>query len=229
MFKFSLLGAVLFAASTAFAGIQIQNGSSKVLGFASAVKCGNGLTCSMGTSPGGPTVSINSPGTNGMPLISGAMSTYVPFPVTATTGVGTSTQGVATSVFMTQVFIDNNATITGIAVNNGATVGTNKYIVALFNSSGTPVANSALAGVTTSGASAWQKIPFTAPVSVVGPAIYYVGVYMNGTTDNFFTIPAAGAYVGNAGTVTGQTFGTVAAVTPPSSFTAGQGPIVYTY
>lgn len=226
--KKTILGLMLLAGATAY-GIQINNSSNKVLGHASVITCGSGLTCAMGTTASGANVTVTSPGTNGTPLISGALTTFIPFPVTATTGIGTSTSGVATTVFLTQIFVDNNATLTGIAVNNGATVGTNKYIVALFNASGTPIANSALAGTNTAGASAWQKVAFTSTVKVTGPAIYYVGVYMNGATDNFFTIPAAGAYVGTAGTVTAQTFGTVAAVTVPTTFTAGAGPIVYTY
>jgi hypothetical protein len=224
-FTAAFLTTVLLGCMPARAGVQIQNSSSKVLGAAAIVGCGSGLTCTMS----GAKVTVAAPGTNGAPLLSGSQSTYIPWPVTATTGIGTSTSGSATTVFLTQVFIDNNATLTGIAVNNGATVGTNKYIVALFNSSGTPLANSALAGTNTAGASAWQKIAFTSTVAVVGPATYYVGVYMNGATDNFFTIPAAGEYVGTAGTNTGQTFGTVAAVTVPTTFTAGQGPIVHTY
>lgn len=226
MFK-SILVAVLFAScSTAFAGMEVDDANNKLLGFAGKIKCASGVTCSLAN---GNQVVVNAPGSNGTPLISGSQSTYIPFPVSATTGVGTSTSGVATTVFLTQVFIDNNATLTGIAVNNGATVGTNKYIVALFSSSGVPLANSAIAGVLTSGASAWQKVAFTSTVAVKGPATYYVGVYMNGATDNFFTIPAAGEYVGTAGTVTGQTFGTVASVVVPTTFTAGAGPIVHTY
>lgn len=219
-----LLGFVL-AGSLANAGVEIDSSAGKVLGFAARIGCGAGTTCVMK----GEKVTLTAPGTNGTPLITGAQSTYIPFPVSATTGVGTSTSGVATSVFLTQIFIDNNATITGIAVNNGATVGTNKYIVALFSATGVPIGSSALAGVLTSGASAWQKVALTAPVAIVGPATYYVGVYMNGATDNFFTIPLAGEYVGTAGTVTGQTFGTVATVVVPTTFTAGAGPIVHTY
>lgn len=223
--KMGLILGLVFTASLAHAGFEVENSAGKVLGFSAKLNCGSGTTCVMK----GEKVTLTAPGTNGTPLITGAQSTYIPFPVSATTGVGTSTSGVATTVFLTQIFVDNNATITGIAVNNGATVGTNKYIVALFSATGVPLGSSALAGVLTSGASAWQKVALTAPVALVGPATYYVGVYMNGATDNFFTIPQAGEYVGTAGTVTGQTFGTVATVVVPTTFTAGAGPIVHTY
>ena len=158
-------------------------------------------------------------------------STFSPFAVSSTSGVGTSTTPSATTVYLTEVMIPWNTTLTGIAVNNAATCGTNKYIVALFNSSGAPVANSTTAGVTCSGANAWQDIPFTSTYAAMGPQIMYAGVYMNGTTDRFYTIPAAGEYVGIAGTVTGQSFGAVTSVSSslPTTFTAGTGVIVHTY
>lgn len=141
----------------------------------------------------------------------------------------TSTTPVATDVYMTQIEIPYNMTLTGINVLNAATVGTNKWILALFDSTGAVIANTALAGVLTSGASAYQQIAFTAPVAVKGPGTYWIAGYMNGTTDRFYTIPAFGAPAGLAGLVTGQTFGTVSAVTLPTTFTAAQGIIGYTY
>lgn len=142
---------------------------------------------------------------------------------------GTSTTPSATTVYLSQVFVEANATLTGIKVLNAATVGTDKYIVALFNSSGTALANSALAGVTTSGAGAYQAIPFTATYDVKGPGVYWIALYVNGTTDRFRSLPAAAEIGGLAGSVTGQTFGTVAAITAPTTFTADKGPVAFTY
>lgn len=141
----------------------------------------------------------------------------------------TSTTPVITDVYLTQVHVAHNFTITGIQVLNAATCGTNKWIVALFNSAGTVLANSATAGVLCSGASAFQSVPFTAPLALVGPETYWLGLYVNGTTDRFYAIPTAGAAVGLAGLLTGQTFGTVANITPPTTFTAGQGAVLATY
>jgi hypothetical protein len=242
-FTTGLLAAILMACTTpAYAGLSVENSSGKLLGFAAKMLCGAGLTCSITGAKVSITVSggagsfttlttsgVYTP-SGGIALAStGGFSTFIPFPVTATTGVGTSTTPSATTVYLTSVYIDTNATLTGIAVNNAATCGTNSYIVALFNSAGTPLAHSLLTGTLCSGASAWQDIAFTATLPVVGPGQYFVGVFMNGTTDRFFTIPAAGEYVGLAGTNTGQTFGTVAAITPPTTFTAGAGVIVHTY
>jgi hypothetical protein len=142
---------------------------------------------------------------------------------------GTSTTPGATTVYLTQIHIPHKVTLTGVAVNNGATVGTDKYVVALFDSYGRVVAYSALAGVTTTGADAFQSVAFTATVTVRGPATYWIGLYVNGTTDRFRSIPAVGACAGLAGTVTGQTFGTVVNVALPTTFTADRGPVAFVY
>lgn len=141
----------------------------------------------------------------------------------------TSATPSATAVQMTQIWIPHNQTITGVGVLNAATCGTNKWIVAIFDSSGTALANSATAGTLCSGASAFQKINFTAPVVVTGPRTLWIGVYADGTTDRYYAVPTTGQADGLAGSVTGQTFGTVAAVTLPTTFTADKGPVSYVY
>lgn len=150
---------------------------------------------------------------------------WVPQPVSNATSV----TGLTTSVYLTQVSIPYSFTVTGVGVLNAATVGTNKWIVALFNASGTVVANSATAGVTTAGASAFQQIPFTATANLIGPGTYWVGLYVNGTTDTYYSIPTLGQSDSLAGSVGSQTFGTVANVTLPTTFTAGVAPVVYIY
>lgn len=190
------------------------------LGAANKVNCVGGMTCTLvgnhvymyGTSSGKAPKTIFSSG-------------WTPGTLTG----GTSTNGSATVLYMTQIYIDYGVTITGIAVNNAATVGTNKYIVALFNGSGVPVANSALAGVTTAGASSYQSIPFTSPYALTVPGTYWIGVYINGATDTFYTEPAVAQIGGLAGSVSGQVFGTVGSVTLPTTFTANVGPIAFTY
>lgn len=141
----------------------------------------------------------------------------------------TSATPSATTLYLTQIWVPHNVTLTGIGVLNAATVGTNKYIVALFNSSGVPVANSSTAGILTAGASAFQQVPFTGTYSALGPRTYWVGVYVNGVTDRYYAIPTIGQALGLAGTVTGQTFGLVTTVVLPTTFTADVGPVIYTY
>lgn len=233
-----ILLAALFAGHTAFAGMEIQDSNSKLLGFAAKILCGSGLTCSIA----GAKVSVQTSGIqpNGV-TVPGTVGTtsyvaFIPYPVTTTSagfGAGGNggilTGGTASTVNLTSIYVPVNAKLTGVAINNGATCGTNKYVVALFNSTGVPVANSALAGVLCSGANAWQDIPFTSTTSITGPGIYFAGVYMNGTTDKFLTIPQAGEYAGLTGSVAVASFGVVSSVSVPTSFTSGFGPIVHTY
>jgi hypothetical protein len=240
----TLLITFLFCMS-AFAGFGAYQGTT-ALGLYNYIVCSTGLTCTkqnngklnIVSSPTitGTSLSLSSTltvggastFTGGIVDSGGAHTHWMGWkPPTLTSG--TSVTGAATTVYLSQVFIEANATLTGIKINNAATVGTNKYIVALFNQAGTAVANSNLAGVTTAGASAYQAIPFTSTASVVGPGMYWIGVYINGTTDTFYTVPAVGEFGGFTGSNTGQTFGTVAAITPPTSFTAGVGPVAFTY
>jgi hypothetical protein len=235
----------LCLALPALAGFQGYNGTSNV-GVFNRIKCSTGLTC---TASGDKFQMISSPTMTGTQLtLSGTLAVtgvstltggvsngsgklknfshgYRPAALTS----GTSTTPSATTVYLTQIYVPVNATLTGVKVSNGATVGTDKYIVALFDSSGAKLANSALAGTTTSGADSYQALPFTATYDVKGPGVYWIGLYVNGTTDRFRTIPAAGEYGGYAGSATGQSFGTVATVTPPTSFTADKGPVAFTY
>lgn len=222
MFKsiYGFIGLLLVLVCTsAYAGFQGYNGSTDLKLF-SAIKCGNGVTCS----------NVGSKFNIAVGAQGGGLSTFTNFGrgLDSLTG-GTSTTPSATTVYMTQIQIHGSVTLTGIKVNNAATVGTNKYIAVLFDNTGAVVAKSALAGVTTAGASVYQALPFTATVAVTGPGIYWIGLYVNGTTDRFYTLPASKEGGGLAGSVTGQTFGTVVAVTPPTTFTADKGPVAFTY
>lgn len=139
---------------------------------------------------------------------------------------GTNATPSATETYIAEVFIPCNMTLTGVAVFNGATVGTDKHAVFLCDSAGTAVANTDTAGTTTSGADAYQRIAFTATYAAKGPATYYVALQMNGTTDRYNAHP-----FGNFGASkgTGTTFGTLASITVPTTFTADLGPIASLY
>ena len=235
---------ITFMTTIAFAGMQWFDSSGAEVGSFAKGKCSTGLTCTasggklniVASQTTGTTLDLSSTlsvtGTStltgGVVASSGQFKNYNGW-ASPTLTSGTSTTPSTTTVYLSQIFVAANATLTGIKINNGATVGTDKYIVALFNSAGTPVANSALAGTTTSGANVYQTIPFTATYAAVGPAVYWIALYVNGTTDRFFSVPAVGEHAGLAGSVTGQTFGTVAAVTLPTTFTADKGPVAFTY
>lgn len=229
---FELLIVLIFILGNfAHAGLIVEDVNKTYLGNVYKLGCGSNTTC---TITGGKATMAITGGTamaNGIVPIgqsSSAFTTFPTWPVTTLTA-GTSTTPSATTVYLAQIVIPFNVTLTGIAVNNAGTCGTNKYVVALFSAAGVPLANSATAGVLCSGTSAWQQIPFSSTLAVKGPGVYFVGLYMNGITDRFYTIPAAGAFMGLSGTVTGQTFGTVTSVAVPTTFTAGTGPVAYTY
>lgn len=155
--------------------------------------------------------------------------TNVPIGGVAYGSVGTDV-GAADSgdIFFSEIWLPCNKTLTGAAVLNGATVGTDKWILALANNAGTVVATTALAGTTTAGADAFQQIAFTATYAAVGPARYWLILQANGATDRFQAI-AANTYLLDTGTNASGVFGTLASITPTTSFTADLGPIGYVY
>jgi hypothetical protein len=144
---------------------------------------------------------------------------------------GTSTATTAAELYCTEIDLPYSHLITGIAPHIGATGGTDKWIVALYDSSGNLIANSAVAGATVSGtAYAWQAEALTAPYYAVGPAQYYGCVMSNGTTatldliktnymDLEYTYKSASA----------GTFGTLPNFTAPTQFTTVNGPWLYLY
>lgn len=210
---------IMLAPFSADAGVRVYDKNGANLGVVDSVQCGANITCAKAPS-------------NKVSFAVDTALTLTRYPsfFEAALTAGTSTTPSATTLYLAQVKILAPTTLTGIAINNAATVGTNKYIVALYNAAGTKLANSAIAGVLTAGASVWQEIPFTATLGVVGPGVYWIGLFVDGTTDRFYSIPAVGAMSGLAGSVTGQTFGTVgASITPPTTFTADKGPVAYTY
>ncbi len=129
-----------------------------------------------------------------------------------------------TQIECTEIDLPFSMLLTGLAPLNGSTVGTDKHWVLLYDSAGAVLATSAAAGATTSGASTYQKYSFTAPFYAVGPARYFACYGTNGTTDTIrHTLTQVNDNV-LAGAVTGQVFGTAAAITPPSTFTTAKGP-----
>jgi hypothetical protein len=132
----------------------------------------------------------------------------------------------ATEIYCSEVNLPFSMLLTGAAVLNGTTVGTNKHFLILYDSSGNVLANTATAGVTTAVASTYQKINFVNKFYAVGPNRYFVCDGLNGTT---VTIRHAITAVNDniiGGAVTGQVFGTAAKVTLPTTFTTAKAPYV---
>lgn len=149
--------------------------------------------------------------------------------ILAFASLGTNTTLVAGTLYRCEIYVPYWATWTGIGVLNGATVGTDNHIVALYDSNGVLVANSALAGALSAGANAFQQRAFTSPTAPLAPGRYFIAVQSNGTTATLRTWAAANG--GNQMTASSTgTFGTLpASFTPPTTFTADVGPIAHLY
>src|SRR5207244_4421622 len=123
-----------------------------------------------------------------------------------------------------------NKQLTGIALLNGTTAaGTDKHYVVLYDQGGTALANSAVAGASTSGASTYQTFAFTTKFYAVGPAQYFACFQTNGTTDTVRMVVTGTQDTLLTKGQTGATFGTVPALTVPTTFTTAVGPYVYLY
>lgn len=142
--------------------------------------------------------------------------------------LGTSAVHVAGTIYSGEIFLPRSKLITGIGVLNGAIVGTDNLIVALYNLKGTLLMTSALAGVLSAGANAFQEIPFISPLQVMTDGVYWLAVQCNGTTATTRRI-AASTYLRRCKTTAG-TFGTIPRfIAPPTTFTADVSPIGYVY
>lgn len=152
----------------------------------------------------------------------------IPIGDVAYASIGTNTTPVSGTIYVAEVFLPANKTITGIGILNGATVGTDSGIAALYSSAGALLASSALAGAVTAGANAFQEFTLTAPYAAVGPAKYLIAYQVNGTTTRFRSI-AVSTYLNFTISQAGV-FGTLAAISPvPTATVADVGPVAYLF
>lgn len=137
---------------------------------------------------------------------------------------GTDATPVITEVYYAQVSIPANVTITGVAIFNGS-VASGNYKVGLFNSSGVLVATSASTAM--SGTDVYQRVPFTATYAALGPATYYVGLFIDNTTARY-NAHTFGDFV--SAKQTGQVYATgFTTITLATTFTTALGPIASLY
>lgn len=146
---------------------------------------------------------------------------------TAYTSINTNgTAPSATKVHCTEVFLPFNKQLTGIGLLNGTTVGTDNHYVILYDAAGNALANSAVAGVLSANASTYQNFSFTSTYFAVGPAQYFACFQSNGTTDTVrMVVTGTQDNILTKGQ-TGATFGTIPALTVPTTFTTAVGPYV---
>jgi len=135
---------------------------------------------------------------------------------------GNNTAFVTTDTYIAEVFIPATVTVNGVAVLMGTAAGNGDIAVALANSAGTIVAQSTASTITTGTSTTYTQVSFATPYVAVGPSTYYVCVQGNSTSDKFMT-HLAGNF--GASLKTSQTFNTFTNITPPTTFTANQGPV----
>ena len=135
----------------------------------------------------------------------------------------------AGSIYYTEVQVPYWNTWTGAAILNGTTVGTDNHLVVLYSSSGLLLANSAVAGAITSGASTMQSYAFLNKITLP-PGRYFVGFQSNGANDTVRHLVTANGATNVTGTFTG-TFGTILSqiATVSTTTTNVQGPIMQLY
>lgn len=137
---------------------------------------------------------------------------------------GTDATPVNTEVYIAEVFVPANVTITGVSVFQGS-VSSGNLKVGLANSAGAVVATSATTAA--SGTDAYQRVAFTGTYAAKGPATYYVLlIFDNGTARyNAHTFGDFGA-----AKQTGQVYATgFTTITPPTTFTTALAPIASLY
>lgn len=144
---------------------------------------------------------------------------------------GTDTACTNGTAYYVSLWLPGDVFVNGVKYLIGSVGGTDKVIAAIFDSAGTLIANSALAGATVGTAANSQDVALTAPITLPGPGIILIALTFNGTTAKFRSIPAfcnAGSGV-QAGSAT-QTFGTAASFVPSTTiFTADKGPVLSLY
>jgi hypothetical protein len=141
------------------------------------------------------------------------------------TSYGTDTVVGNGTIYFAEVIAGVGATITSISCLNGSVVGTDNLIYGLYSAAGAKLANTALGGVLSAGANAFQAaIPLTTPL--VSPAgILFVTVQTNGTTARIRTINANASQHWIEFAVAGAFGALPASVNVPNTATPNVGPI----
>ena len=136
---------------------------------------------------------------------------------------GNNSTPVITETYISEIFVPCNMLVTGIAVFNGSDV-TGNIFVGLGSAAGAVLAQSA--STAGSGTDAYQLVPFTATLNVLGPANYYIMTQYSSATARYNTF-AVGKH--GVSKQTTQTFGTLTSFTPPTTFTTALGNIAGLY
>lgn len=149
------------------------------------------------------------------------------WPVSTATS-GTDTTPVAGTVYFGSVATHGDMFISGVRFLAGSASTNGNVIASIYDEAGVLLANSLLAGTTTTTAAQTQTVSLTVPYMITGPRYVFVGLSFSSTSDRFRSVPTF-CDVGFgiiSGSVTGA-FGTLASpIAIPTTFTGGVCPIV---
>jgi hypothetical protein len=158
---------------------------------------------------------------------------YQPFEAVATPslyGVALASKTAAAgTIYYGAIEVDENTLASGACLLNAATQAGN-VIYALYDNTGTLLANTTLSGTAASGASQYQCIAFTSPIALLGPKEYFIAVQNSAATNTFDVYTTGAAQTSYpTGSVAGV-FGTLTNFTSvPTTFTASVGPAMTLY
>lgn len=161
----------------------------------------------------------------------GSLLRYTSIPIgdTAYSSLGTNTTDIAGQVWVTSIYIPVTKTITKLGFLQGATATTDNTVLAIYNSAGTLIGNTALAGAVLSGANTFQEQVLTNPASgslTLTPGLYFMSVQGNGTAAGALKTVATATFINVVSEVISGSFGVLPAIAVPTTFTAGQAPIM---
>jgi hypothetical protein len=140
---------------------------------------------------------------------------------------GTTSTPVAGTVYYQPIQIPVSCQLTGIQYLIGTVGGTDSVIAGLYDDKGNVLGSSLLAGTVVGTTATVQKLALLTPYQVTGPGLYHVSLSFNGNTARYMA--TSGATFVNSASATGS-FGTLAAITPPTTAgAAGTCAIVSTY
>lgn len=130
---------------------------------------------------------------------------------------------VATEVYIGEILVSQNMTVTGVAPFHGS-VASGNMKVGLADSTGAVIATSASTAIV--GTDSYQLIPFTATIALL-PGTYYILTFIDNGTARY-NAPPLGVF--GASKQTAQTYATgFTTITPPTTFTTNLAPIASLY
>ena len=123
---------------------------------------------------------------------------------------------VITETYVTEIMLPFPCRINGLVIQNGSASAGN-ITVALADSDGNPLAGIVSASTAQGTANTLQKIPFALPYDAEGPARYFAMIQFSSASARY-----RGHKIGHhyCAAITGQTYGTIKAFTPPTAWAA---------